>query len=191
MRLLSLLPITPENEGAVMKRNEFPKTDDPMITKVTWLMALLSLISIVFMIGLINNRIDQKGTCWRGCGLNVDDQVTHAGSPDYAQTVRWLSHTPSDTEDRRSNGDGRPVIFSLPTSFDRSGNPPVGFTWLPTTSSQATYVRHINRFTIIQSIAHRDSKISSLPDNPHVFETVWLLACGVIGLAGLSRRKRV
>jgi hypothetical protein len=191
MRSLSFLPATPGNEGAEMKRNEIPKTNFTMVKKITLIMVLCFTVFMAGMISLINNPNDQIGIWFSGYGLNAYNPVTRAGSPDCNQTDGWGGNMSSDTESRRSSGDGRPVILSLPTSSDHAGKPPVGFLWVTPTFGQATYALQINRFALGQRPAHADSKAFSPPDNPHAVEAFWLFACSVVGLAGLGRRRTV
>jgi hypothetical protein len=86
MRPLSLLPATSENAGAVTNWNEIPKTNFTMMKKFTLIMVLSFTVFMAGMTCLINNPNDQKGIWLSGYGLNADNPVTHAGSPDCNQT---------------------------------------------------------------------------------------------------------
>jgi hypothetical protein len=190
MRPLSQLPGTPENEGAAMKWNEIPKTNFTMMKKFTLIMALSGTVFMAGMTCLINNPNDQKGIWLSGYGLNAENPVTHAGSPGCNQTDGRVGNMSSDTEARRFSGNGRPVILSLLTGLHDAGTQPKGIRMAPPTLSQLSDALHINRIAFSQRIAHGDSKVFSIADNPHVVEVAWLLACGVIGLAGLGSRRR-
>lgn len=173
-----------------MKWNEIPKTNFTMMKKFTIDNGIELYCLMAGMTCLINNPNNQKGIWLNGYGLNADNPVTHVGSPDCNQTDGWVGNMSSDTEARCSSGDGRPVMLALLTGLDHDGNPPVGFLWISPTFGHATDALQINRFALGQRMAHADSKAFSLPDNPHAVEAVWLLACSVVGLAGLGRRRR-
>lgn len=154
----------------------------------------MALSVTVFMAGmtcLINKPNDQKGIWLSGYGLNAENTVTHAGSPSCNQTDGRVGNMSSDTEARRLSGNGRPVILSLLSGLYDAGTQPKGFRMATPTFSQVSDALHINRIAFSQRIAHGDSKVFSIADNPHVVEVVWLLACGVIGQAGLGWRRRV
>lgn len=143
------------------------------------------------MISLINNHIDHKGIRLSGYGLSVGNYVKGPGYPDWSRTEKLTGNASSDAEYRDYNGDGRQAIFSLLTNLDDAGHQSFGLRMAPLTFNQETNAIQINRFEISQRSVHGDSKVFSLPDNKRVVEVVWLLACGVIGLSGLGRRRTV